>query len=503
MGPKKDKKAVRFIGEEPVLGGVNADGVLPVDERAKSLIPWLVASAFFMQMMDASILNTALPSIARDLGESPLRMQSAVIAYLLTVAMLIPASGWVADRFGIRRVFFLAIVVFSLGSLFCALAQNLPMLVAGRVVQGVGGAIMVPVGRLSILRITPRKDLIRVMSFISIPGLLGPLTGPTLGGLLVEYASWHWIFLINIPVGAAGCFFTLKYMPPLTLSRVFKFDWFGFFLLAAAMLTFSMGMEGMGEMGLPPTVFNGLFAAAAVALAVYVAYALRASHPLFGLGIFKNRTFSVGMAGNLVSRLGGGAMPFLMPLFLQLGMGFSPSKAGLTMIPMPLGAVVSKIFVTRAVRRLGYRNLLVGNTILLGLLLMSFSLVPKDANYGLLLLHLGCFGVVNSTQFSIMNTSTLMDLAAEEASTGNSMLSVVMQLSQSMGVSVGAFVLGVFVARLGGGASAGAETVRAFGYTFIAMGCTSICSCLVFGFMPRGLGREAGVNRRSELPKRP
>lgn len=481
-----------FIGERPLVGSVSADGVVIVSDKAKSIIPWLVATAFFMQMLDGTILNTALPSIAVSLGESPLRMQSVVISYLLTVAMLIPATGWMADRFGIRRIFFCAIMVFSLGSLFCAAAQNLHMLVAGRIIQGVGGAIMAPVGRLAILRITPRKDLIRVMSFISIPGLLGPLMGPTAGGLLVEYASWHWIFLINIPVGLVGCWLTYKHMPPLTLNEVFKFDWLGFLLLALAMLSFTMGMEGMGELGMPPLAYNALFAAAAISLGVYVLYAMRARHPLFDLHIFKNKTFSVGIAGNLVSRLGSGAMPFLMPLFLQLAMGLPPAKAGLTMIPMPLGAIISKIFITRVVRRVGYRYMLVGNTIILGLLLMSLSLERYNNNYYLLLLHLGAFGIINSTQFSIMNTSSLMDLAAKEASTGNSILSVVIQLSQSMGVSVGAFALSIFVAWLGAdGGSPSPKTMQAFGYTFMVLGVSTISSSLIFGFMPKSLGREA------------
>lgn len=473
---------------------LTADGVVVVSDKSRSVIPWLVATAFFMQMLDGTILNTALPSIAKSLGESPLRMQSVVISYLLTVAMLIPASGWLADRFGIRRTFLFAIIIFSLGSLFCALSQTLWQLIAGRVVQGTGGAIMAPVGRLSILRITPRKDLIRVMSFIAIPGLIGPLIGPTLSGLLVEYASWHWIFFINLPVGIVGCYLTLKYLPPLILGQVFKFDWFGFLLLALAMITFTMGMEGLGGLRMSAIVYNTLFTAAAIALAIYIVYAYKAAHPLFNLHIFRNRTFSVGIAGNLISRLGSGAMPFLMPLLLQVGLGFNPAKAGLTMIPMPLGAIISKMLITKAVRRLGYRKILVGNTIILGLLLMSFSFISKDSNYYLLLLHLGIFGVANSTQFSIMNTSTLMDLVTEEASTGNSILSVTMQLSQSMGVSMGAFALSLFIAQIGlAGAAPSTETLRAFNYTYIAMGCVTISSSLIFSLMPKGLGLDIAV----------
>lgn len=481
----------KFIGERPVKESVTADGVVVVGGEAKKLIPWLVATAFFMQMLDGTIVNTALPTIARDLGESPLRMQSVVISYLLTVAMLIPATGWLADRFGIRRVFLLAVLVFSLGSLGCALSQSLTQLVIGRIVQGVGGAIMAPVGRLAILRITPRKDLIQVLSFIAIPGLVGPLIGPTLGGLLVQYASWHWIFIINVPVGALGIFLTLRYLPPLILGEVFRFDWGGFLLLAVMMVAFSIGIEGMGELHMRPLIYNALFVSAVASVVIYLIYARRAKHPLFDLNIFKNRVFSVGIAGNLVSRLGGGAMPFLMPLFLQVGLELSPAKAGLTMIPMPLGAILSKVLITKAVKLLGYRTMLVGNTILLGGLLMFFATIGKDTNYYILLLHLGLFGVANSTQFSIMNTSTLMDLPAEQASTGNSILSLVMQLSQSMGVSVGAFALSFFMTRLGlHAAGSSPDALRAFSYTFVAMGCVTICSSLIFRGMPKNLGRD-------------
>lgn len=476
--------------EAPALGTLTEEGVVLVSPKSKRLIPWLVATAFFMQMLDSTILNTALPSIAASLGESPLRMQMVVISYLLTVALLIPASGWLADRFGIRKIFFIAIMIFSFGSLLCALSNTLNFLIASRVIQGIGGAIMAPVGRLAVLRVVPRRELISVMSFISIPGLIGPLLGPTVGGLLVEYASWHWIFIINIPVGFFGCFLTYRYMPRLTVNRVFRFDWIGFLLLGGIMICFTMGVEGVGELNMQPYVYRTLFITSAVCFAGYIIYALKAAHPLFPLGVFKNRTFSVGIAGNMVSRLGGSSMPFLMPLLLQVGLGFSPAKAGLTMIPMSLGAIVSKFFVSKVVRKVGYKRMLVGNTIILGLFLMSFSLVQQGGNHVVLLVHLMCFGVINSTQFSIMNTSTLMDLSVAEASTGNSILSMVMQMSMSMGVSIGAFVLGYYVAMLSGGGTDLGNTTAAFRYTFITVGCIAICSTLIFSFMPKDVGSD-------------
>ncbi len=466
---------------------LNGQGQAAVSPQIRRLVPWLVATAFFMQMLDSTILNTALPSIAQSLGESPLQMQMVVISYLLTVAMLIPATGWLADRFGIRRVFFCAILIFSFGSFLCALSNTLDGLIAARVVQGIGGAVMAPVGRLAILRIVTRNELIAVMSFVSIPGLIGPLLGPTVGGLLVQYASWHWIFIINIPVGLLGCILTLRYMPQLKVNKVFRFDWLGFFLLGAAMICFTMGVEGLGELHMPQTMVYILFGGAVVCFASYLIYAKKISHPLFELSIFKNRTFSVGITGNLVARLGGSAMPFLTPLLLQVGLGFSPAKAGMTMIPMSAGAIISKIFVTRVVKRLGYRRMLIINTLILGAMIMSFATISLHDNYVALLLHLTAFGIFNSTQFSIMNTATLMNLSATEASTGNSILSMVMQVSMSMGVSIGAFLLGFYVARIGGGVTDLLHAPQAFRYTFITVGCISICSSLVFSFMPRAI----------------
>jgi len=224
---------------------------LPLDPRSARLLPWLVAIAFFMQTLDSTILNTALPAMALDLAEDPLRMQGVVIAYMLTVALLIPASGWIADRFGSRQIFVAAILLFSLGSLLCALSPRLDLLIAARVVQGLGGALMLPVGRLVVLRAYPRSEFVRIMAFIALPGLVGPLLGPTLGGWLVEYASWHWIFLINLPVGVLGCLAALRFMPDFKAALRPRFDTPGFLLFGAAMVLITIALEGLGELHMP------------------------------------------------------------------------------------------------------------------------------------------------------------------------------------------------------------------------------------------------------------
>ncbi len=408
-------------------------------------LPWIVATALFMQTLDSSILNTALPAMARALNESPLHMQSAVISYLLTVAILIPASGWLADRFGSRRVFVTSIALFSLGSLLCALSQTLSWLVAGRVTQGIGGALMMPVGRLVILRSYPRGDLVRVLSFVTIPGLLGPLMGPTLGGWLVDYASWHWIFLINLPVGLLGCLAASHFMPTWQQTARQPFDWPGFILITVAMILISMAFEGLGELNLPHARVLLMLAGGLATLAAYGLHSTRSEHPLFSPRLFQVHSFAVGIVGNLFARLGIGAMPFLTPLLLQLGLGFSPTQAGTSMIPMALASIVAKPIAPRLIDRFGFRNVLSINTLLLGLMISGFALLGTNTPLPLLYAYLAVFGGINSTQFSAMNGLTLIDLGPDTAASGNSLLSVVMQLSISLGVAAAAALLGGFV----------------------------------------------------------
>jgi EmrB/QacA subfamily drug resistance transporter len=458
---------------------------MSLDDRTKRLLPWLVAIAFFMQTLDGSILNTALPTMARDLGESPLRMQSVVIAYLLTVALLIPASGWLADRFGTRRVFIAAIVLFSLGSLLCALSRSLPLLVAARVVQGLGGALLLPVGRLAILRGFPRAELLQALAFVAVPGLVGPLVGPTLGGWLVEVATWHWVFLINLPVGLLGVIAASRYMPNLR-SEPGRFDARGFALFSSGLVLVSLALQGLGERALGAATSLVMLVAGLAAMVGYWLHAARSERPLFSLALFRIPTFTIGLAGNLFARLGSGAMPFLMPLFLQIGLGHSPASAGMSMIPTAVGAMLCKTFAGPLIERAGYRRVLVVNTLLLGAMMASFALVGPALPHVALLGMLGLFGVVNSLQFTAMNTLTLGDLDAATASSGNSLLSVVMQLSMSLGVAAGAALLAAFS---GVAAAAGsAEVLRAFHVTFVCVGVLSALAALIFVQLGRGEG---------------
>ncbi|MEB1416051.1 multidrug transporter subunit MdtD, partial [Xanthomonas campestris pv. campestris] len=376
---------------------------------------WLVSLAIFMQMLDATIVNTALPSMARSLRESPLQMQSVVFSYALAVAMFIPASGWIADRFGTRRTFLAAIIVFTLGSLLCAAAQQLPQLVAARVVQGIGGAMLLPVGRLAVLKTVARADFLRAMSFIAIPALIGPLIGPTLGGWLVEIASWHWVFLINLPIGVIGFIAALKIMPDHYGDARKRFDLVGYLMLAFGMVALSLALDGIAELGLRHAFVMLLAIGGLAALAGYWLHAASAPAALFPLALFKVASYRIGILGNLFARVGSGSMPFLIPLLLQVGLGMSPMNAGLMMVPVALAGMAAKRAAVKLVGRFGYRRILMLNTVLVGLAMASFALISAGQPLWLRVLQLACFGAVNSLQFTVMNTVTLRDLDRDQA----------------------------------------------------------------------------------------
>jgi EmrB/QacA subfamily drug resistance transporter len=441
------------------------------------MLLWLVAVGFFMQSLDATIVNTALPAMAQSLSESPLRMQSVVIAYSLTMALLIPASGWLADRFGTRLTFFVAIVVFVAGSAGCAAAHTLTGLVLARVVQGLGGALLLPVGRLAVLRTFPRESFLHAMGFVAVPGLIGPLIGPSLGGWLSETFSWHWVVLINLPVGVAGCIATWLYMPDSRLPGVARFDGLGYALLALSMAAISLSIEGLSDLGLQHAAVLIMLLFGLVALTAYWLRALQQSHPLFPLALFSVPSFRVGILGNLFARIGSGSMPYLIPLTLQINGGYSPFEAGLMMIASGAAGIFSKQLGTSVISRGGFRRVLIVNTVLVGLSMASFALTGAHAPRWILLTQLAAFGFVNSLQFTAMNTVTLKDLEGSLASSGNSLLSMITMLSMSMGVAAAGGLLDAFVQALAPGP---AQTPGAFHATFACVGLMTCLSAWIF-----------------------
>lgn len=442
------------------------------ETRSNNTLLWLVAIGFFMETLDSTIVNTALPTMAHDLGESPLDMQSVVIAYALTLAVCIPASGWLTDRFGIRRIYLSAIAVFTTGSLLCALSPNLTFLFIARVIQGAGGSMLLPVGRLAVLRAFPGEKYLPALSFVTMPALIGPLIGPTLGGWMVEALTWHWIFLINIPIGIVGCFATYKTMPPDDFIHPRKFDWLGFTQITLFMISISYALDGLSENHISAGFTLFLFVFGFSCLVAYIFHALKSSAPLFSLKLFQTRTYSIGIIGNLFARMGSSCMPFLIPLFLQLSLGYSPMDAGLAMLPLALAAILAKRFVSPIVRKLGYRKFLMINTVMVGIGIASFALLNVGENTYLRMLQFFVFGIFNSMQFTSMNTLTMKDLEKKFSSDGNTMFSMVQMVAMSFSVAAAASLLATFFSMY--------EKTKAFHLTFICMGAVTCTSAWIF-----------------------
>lgn len=444
------------------------------------LLVFLVSIGFFMQGLDTTIVNTALPAMAVSLGEDPLQMHSVVVAYVLSVAACIPLSGWLADRFGVRNIYFSAIIIFTFASLGCGLANSLNELLAYRVIQGIGGALLLPVGRLAMLKVIPRTQFLSAMSLMSLAGLMGPLIGPTLGGWMVEVATWHWIFLINIPMGLLGCLITVKAMPNVTEPSVKSFDFSGFILLVIAMVGVSMGIENFASPHLSLWWSTGLIIAGLMAAAIYAYHAHIHQNALFRSKLFSNQIYAIGIVGNFFARLGGNAMPFLIPLMLQVAFGFEPFITGLLMIPTVLGSLASKPIIRQIIQRFGYRKVLLVNTVLVGACIASFALTTADTPLWLRTLHFFIFGMLNSLQFVSMNTLTLKDLPQQDASSGNSFLSMIMMVSMSIGVALAGSLVNVFTAYYGTD-----HITTAFHSTLILLGCINIITACIFSRIPR------------------
>lgn len=446
------------------------------DPKVQKYLPYLGALAIFMQALDGTILNTGLPSIAKSLGESPLEMQSIIVSYTLTVALLIPLSGWLADRFGTKRIFILAVALFTLGSLFCALSNTLNELIFARIFQAIGGSMMVPVARLTLLYAYPKDQLLKIINFITIPALIGPMLGPTAGGFLVEKFSWHWIFLINLPVGIIAILMARSIIPNFT-NKVERFDLVGWIFFSGGLTVLTLVIERWNSPTLTVFQLVGLLVLALLLIAAYIIYAKRTTRPLIKLDLFKIKTLNIGLIGNLVTRFGIGGMPLMIPLLLQLGFGYSAFYAGLMMIPQALSNLISRNFVIPIVKRFGYKKTLVFNTIATGVLISLFFFVNQNTPFFVIILLMVCNGAFNAVQFTSMNTISLADLDHTTSSDGNSLLSVTQQLAISLGISISAMFLQLF---RGSAIDTANHPTAVFNYTFLVMGILTILSSVVF-----------------------
>jgi EmrB/QacA subfamily drug resistance transporter len=426
------------------------------------LVPLVVACAMFMQNLDSTVIATALPTIARSLDESPLTLNVAITCYLLSLAVFIPISGWTADRFGARRVFSAAIVVFTLGSIGCGMANSLAALVAARIVQGMGGALMVPVGRLVLLRTVEKSDLVRAMSYVSVPALIGPVMGPPLGGFIVTYWSWRWIFFINIPIGILGIILVNLLVGDLKEGGRRPFDFGGFVLTGVGLATLAFGFENVARGALPNMLVAALLIIGAGCTVLYVRHARRVAHPIIDLALFQIPTYAAASIGGFLFRMGLGALPFLLPLMLQVGFGLDPLSSGLLTFASAAGAMTMKMTAARIIRTLGFRIVLVGDAVISALFLFSYSLFRPTTPHLVIFLALLAGGFFRSLQMTSINTLSYADVPPPMLSRATSLTSMAQQLSQTVGVATGALLLQVVLALRGGGTLTAADFYPAF-----------------------------------------
>jgi EmrB/QacA subfamily drug resistance transporter len=461
------------------------------------LLPWLVAVAFFMQSLDTTILNTAVPSIARALEVAPLSMKAVLSSYTLSLAVFIPVSGWMANRFGTRRVFSGAIGLFAAGSLLCGLARNIHLLVAFRILQGCGGAMLVPVGRLTLVRAFPKSALVRAMSFVAIPALIGPMLGPISGGLITHYFHWSVIFFLNVPIGLVGLYLVYRHLPDFRETDTPPLDVAGLVLFSSGIALLSYVLEVFGEHRLSTPAILALLLLSGLLLAGYGLHATRALHPLLQTALFRIRTFRAAVGGSFFTRISIGGIPFLFPLLYQVGLGYNPVQSGLLMMPQALAAMSLKMTMPGILARFGYRAVLVSNTTMLGLLIMSFATIGVGTPVWLIVLQSFAYGFFQSLQFTSMNTLVYADVSAPASGSASTIASTAQQLSMSFGVAVASLVTALFVPdRFHTDAT---QMIRGIHEALVALGVATIVSSAVFRSL-RSTDGSAVSQHRTDLP---
>jgi EmrB/QacA subfamily drug resistance transporter len=470
---------------------------LPYHVASRRLLPWLVAVAFFMESLDTTILNTAAPVIAGALKVAALSMKSVLASYTLSLAVFIPISGWMADRFGTRRVFASAIGLFTLGSFLCGLSSNIHVLVACRILQGCGGAMMVPVGRLTLVRTFAKSELLRAMSFVAIPSLVAPMLGPVAGGFIVGYFDWRVIFYLNIPIGLIGLVMVYLHLPDYRAEHVHALDVPGLALFGSGVALLSYVLEVFGEHTLSGIELLGLLALSAALLTGYGFRAGRTDFPLLRLSLFRTRTFRAAVSGSFFTRLGIGGIPFLLPLLYQVGLGFTPIQSGLLLMPQAIGALVMKLTMTRILARVGYRGVLISNTAILGLLILLFATIGANTPVWLIALQAFGFGFFTSLQYSSMNTLVYADITADQVSGASSIASTMQQMSISFGVATASLATAFFIPdRFHTNAP---QMIHGVHQAFLVLGALTVLSTIVFRELKSGDGDD--VSQHEVLPQ--
>ena len=431
---------------EAVEAALSAPTAPPPEGRTGPLLPMIIGSALFMQTLDSTAIVNALPTMARSLHQDPLTLNLAITSYLLATAVFLPVSGWIADRLGARNVFQCAMVGFAVSSLFCGLAQNLGQIVAARVLQGMAGAMMVPVGRLVLLRSTPKSELVRAMSFLTMPALLGPVLAPPIGGFIVTFLSWRWIFFINLPIACLGLVLTTLFMPHVREEHRKRLDVLGFVLTGIALAGLVFGFENVGRGILPAAVVVLMLACGTVSAGLYWLHYRRTEHAILDLDLLRVGTFRIGVVGGLFSRLVIGASPFLLALLLQLGFGLSAFQAGLLTFAGAAGALAMKTTAGPILTRFGFKPVLIVNTIIMAAIFAASALFRATTPHWMILATLLTGGFFRSLQFTALQALTYADVPSRAMSAATSFSSVFQQLSQSLGVGSAALFIDLALA---------------------------------------------------------
>lgn len=465
--------------------------------RSERLVPLIVACALFMEQLDSTVIATSLPAIAADLHEDPIALKLALTAYLLSLAVFIPASGWFADRFGARTIFRAAIVVFTMGSVLCGIAYSLPDFVLYRIIQGIGGAMMVPVGRLVILRTVEKEQIVSAMAWLTIPALLGPVLGPPLGGFITTYFDWRAIFFLNLPIGLLGIALATRFIADIREEDVPPFDLHGMLLSAVGLAGLVFGFALLGQEAVPLPVAIACAAVGAVVMWFYIRHARHTDRAILDLSLLSIPTFRAGVLGASLFRIGIGAMPFLLPLLLQLTFGLTPFASGMITFASAAGAITMKMTAGPIIRRFGFRPVLMVNTFISSAFVAVSALFMPGTPHAVIIACLLLGGFFRSLQFTSVNAITYADVPQEAMSRATSFASVAQQVSISFGVAVGAIVLEVMRSLRGEQMLMATD----FSAAFIIVGLISVTSAFFFAKLPKNAGAELSGHARKVKPK--
>lgn len=463
------------------------DNVLASKDSANRrgwLIPAIIGSAMLMQTMNATVIANALPTMAVALNEPPLRLNLAITMYLLASAVFLPISGWIADKFGARRVFVLSMILFAAASTACGFAQDLFQLVIARMFQGMAGAMMTPVGRLVLLRTTPKEELVGAMSVMTMPALLGPVIGPIVGGAIVTFADWRWIFFLSIPVATAGVFLVLRYVPNVREQEVSPIDLKGALLTGLGLAALIFGFENLGRAMIPPPAVVGLFVGGGLALFFYWRHARGNPHAVLDLSVFRLQTFTASVVGGAFMRIAMGATPFMLAMLLQVGFGLSALQAGLMTFISAAGALAMKTAAPPILRRFGFRTVLIVNAVIVAASFVAYGLFKPTTPHWMIMLILGVGGFFRSLHFTSLNGLAFADIEQHQMSRASTTSSMVQQLVQSIGIGLAAGLMHAFMVARG----EDQLTAAAVSPAFVVVGVVSLLSLAFFIPLPRNAG---------------